>query len=251
MLPSNYQYAPSIGNATDEDIERAIKLRKSPPLRNSPITAHLSSSAINVIEMCMNWDPAKRISAQELLEHPWVRGVTAREDKMVESSKKLSMFREFKTKLEAKVFADFFSWSDGDNVSKKTTLMERAFQNFDSTNKGFLTSKDLRRLTERKVSSDEKLSSDENKPLSLSGFSNLLGENMVNRYFPRGHVMYREGDIGNHMYFINSGIIEVLTKDGVRHRRHQGDFFGEGALLHPQKIRSATIHCVTPVSNAL
>ena len=49
-------------------------------------------------------------------------------------------------------------------------------------------------------------------------------------------------------YFINSGIIEVLTKDGTRVRRHQGDFFGEGALLHPQKIRSATIHCVTPIN---
>jgi hypothetical protein len=37
------------------------------------------------------------------------------------------------------------------------------------------------------------------KNLSLSGFSDLLGENMVNRYFPRGHIMYNEGDIGNHM----------------------------------------------------
>ena len=49
-------------------------------------------------------------------------------------------------------------------------------------------------------------------------------------------------------YFINSGIVEVLTKDGTRARRHQGDFFGEGALLHPLKIRSATIHCVTPIN---
>ena len=39
----------------------------------------------------------------------------------------------------------------------------------------------------------------------------------------------------------------MTTKDGTRVRRHQGDFFGEGALLHPKKIRSATIHCVTPV----
>jgi len=48
-------------------------------------------------------------------------------------------------------------------------------------------------------------------------------------------------------YFINSGIIEVLTEDGTRVLRHQGDFFGEGALLHPKKIRSATIRCVTPI----
>jgi CRP-like cAMP-binding protein len=91
------------------------------------------------------------------------------------------------------------------------------------------------------------------------------------------------------MYFINSGAIEVTTKDGTRATRRQGDFFGknattnagfggadsrgsdkpiyahtclavvtltfcihslfkgEGALLHPQKIRSATIRCKTPV----
>lgn len=240
------------GNATDMEIERTIKERKSPPLRNSPITAHLSDSAIDVIERCMQWDSNDRISAIELLEHPWVRGLTAREDKMADSSKKLSMFREFKSKLEAKVFADFYSWSDEGNISKKISLVERAFHSFDSSNKGFLTSKDLRRFTERTDdgatdSRSDSKDDDKSKNLSLSGFSNLLGENMVNRYFPRGHTIYREGEEGNHMYFINSGIIEVTTKDGSRVRRRQGDFFGEGALLHPKKIRSATIHCITPV----
>lgn len=163
----------------------------------------MSASAIDVIEKCIQWDPSKRISAVELLEHPWVRGLTARENKMADASKKLSMFREFKTTLEAKVFADFCSWSDDNNVSRKTALVERAFQSFDSANKGFLTSKDFRRLTERKLSNygedNAPVDDDNNKLLSLSGFSNLLGENMVNRYFPRGHIMYREGEIGNHM----------------------------------------------------
>lgn len=191
------------GHATDAEIERSIKERRTPPLRNSPITAHLSDSAIDVIEKCMRWDPKERISAIELLEHPWVRGLTAREDKMTDSSKKLSMFREFKSKLEAKVFADFYYWSDEGNISEKTSLVERAFHTFDSSNKGFLTSKDLRRFTQRTEdgvtdSSDSK-DDDKNKNLSLSGFSNLLGENMVNRYFPRGHTIYREGDVGNHM----------------------------------------------------
>ena len=39
----------------------------------------------------------------------------------------------------------------------------------------------------------------------------------------------------------------MTTKDGSKARRYQGDFFGEGALLHPKKIRSATIQCVTPL----
>lgn len=58
---------------------------------------------------------------------------------------------------------------------------------------------------------------------------------------------YSSLNVCSNRYFINSGIIEVLTKDGTRARRQQGDFFGEGALLHPKKIRSATIHCVTPI----
>ena len=81
----------------------------------------------------------------------------------------------------------------------------------------------------------------------MSYFQNLLSENMKNKYFPAGHVIYREDDIGNHMYFINSGTIVVTTKDGSRAERTQGDFFGEGALLDPLKRRSATIRCKTPV----
>ncbi len=70
---------------------------------------------------------------------------------------------------------------------------------------------------------------------------------MKNKYFPRGMKVYTEGDEGNHMYFINSGIVEVTTKDGSCVVRRQGDFFGEGALLNPKKIRSASIRCLTPV----
>ena len=56
-----------------------------------------------------------------------------------------------------------------------------------------------------------------------------------------------EGDTGNPIYFLNSGTVKVATKDGSRVLRKQDDFFGEGALLHSKKKRSATIKCVTPV----
>lgn len=51
----------------------------------------------------------------------------------------------------------------------------------------------------------------------------------------------------NVQYFINSGTVSVITHEGIKNKRHAGDFFGEGALLHPMKIRSATIKCKTPV----
>lgn len=236
-------------NATDKEIEIQILSKQAPPLRKSPITAHLSHSAIDVIEKCIQWNPQERISALELLEHPWVRGETASHDKMQNASKKLSMYRKFKSKVEAKVFAEFFSYGDesSESISKKSSLIERAFHSLDSRNSGFLTSHDLMLSNDSNAKKVDLKTNEDGESLSLSDFSNLLGQNMKNRYFPRGHTVYSEGDIGNHMYFINSGIIEVVTKDGSVSRRHHGDLFGEGALLHPQKIRSATIHCLTPV----
>lgn len=53
--------------------------------------------------------------------------------------------------------------------------------------------------------------------------------------------------VPSNQYFINSGTVSVITDDGIKNKRHAGDFFGEGALLHPLKIRSATIKCKTPV----
>jgi len=233
------------GSATDEEVEKMVLAGKKPPLRDSPITAHLSESAIDLIERLMEYDPEKRITAPGMLEHPWVRGETASERKIEGSDKRLSLYRVFQTRLEAQVFRDIISWSDKNDggVKQRTSLIERSFRNLDPSNKGFVSSKDLRKYSRV---GDKDYNGADGK-LSLAGFSDLLSENMKNKYFPKGHVMYREGDIGNHMYFINSGTVEVTYKEGTKSRRSTGDFFGEGALLHPRKIRSATIQCVTPI----
>jgi CRP-like cAMP-binding protein len=244
------------GNATDDEIEHQILAGKRPPLGNSPLTAHLSPEAVSVIDQLVQWDPQKRLTADQLLEHPWVRGDTARTSIMADSDKRLSAYRAFRTKLGAKVFADMISWTadgtskpthDADNVALRTSLLERSFKNLDSQHRGYVTTKDIQTLT-KSTDSDEATVEDDIQ-LSLSGFSDLLSENMINRYFPKGHIIYHEGDIGNVMYFLNSGSIEVYTKDGSSPKdiRKSGDFFGEGALLHPKKIRSATIRCITPV----
>jgi CRP-like cAMP-binding protein len=180
-----------------------------------------------------------------LLEHPWVKGTTARTNKIADSDKRLSAYRRFKTTLEAKVFADMVALSDNlspDDVARKTSLIERSFQMLNPDHRGYVTTKTLQKLTKERIDSN-----DEEGELSLSGFSDLLAENLKNKYYPKGHVIYREGDKGNAMYFINSGSVEVYTKDGAKSIRIAGDCFGEGALLHPKKIRSATIRCVTPV----
>jgi serine/threonine protein kinase len=66
------------GNATDVEIERAIVSKKPPPLRNVPITAHMSDSAIDLIEKLMSTNAKKRFTALQMLEHPCVKGETAR-----------------------------------------------------------------------------------------------------------------------------------------------------------------------------
>lgn len=51
-------------------------------------------------------------------------------------------------------------------------------------------------------------------------------------YVP-GDYVFRHGDIGNEMYFISKGAVEVVAADGktVYAVLHAGDFFGEMALL--------------------
>jgi CRP-like cAMP-binding protein len=74
-----------------------------------------------------------------------------------------------------------------------------------------------------------------------------VGENLQSKFLPRGHVVFNEGDLGDYMYFINSGTVEVSTKDGFRAKLGQGDSFGAGSLIRPGALRSATIRCITPL----
>uniref|UniRef100_A0A6U6L9S7 Uncharacterized protein n=1 Tax=Odontella aurita TaxID=265563 RepID=A0A6U6L9S7_9STRA len=241
------------GTSSDDEIEERIKKGEF-RLRDSPITNHLSESAKDLIERLMENDAAKRMTAEEMLHHSWVRGETATKDIIAGSDTRLSKFRVFKSKLQAKFFQDCVIWSDDEEegTRRKTSLIERAFKSIDEKNKGFLTARDLgKNFGEGSLSKAEAstYNTDESGTdlISMSDFHNLLSENMQHKYFPRGTIIYHEGDQGNHMYFINSGTIEVSTKGGSRATRTQGDFFGEGALLHPKRIRSATIKCKTPV----
>ena len=244
MLVGAHPFDPE-GTATDEELNQRVLSKKGPPLRNNPMSAHLSPSAIDLIEKLTHWNPKKRLTANETLQHPWVRGETATTSKIANSDKRLSAYRKYKSRLEAAVFRSMVEWSDEANVgdiAKKTCLIERSFQMLDEDNKGYLTTEVLKRLGTGSSVADE-----DDAQLSLSGFSDLLSENMKNRFFPAGHTVYREGDRGDNMYFINSGRVEVSMKDGFTAVTEQGDFFGEGALLSKDGRRSGTIKCLTPV----
>jgi CRP-like cAMP-binding protein len=237
--------------STDEQINQRILRNIMPPLRNSPITAHLSESAIDLIEKLLDWNPKTRMTALEMLNHPWVKGETAKTGKITDSEKKLKNFRKYKSGLEAQVFASMVQHSDNlnsEDAARKTSLIERSFQMIDSEHRGYITTKDLKRLNTpriQQIMGDKE--NDEDFHLSLSGFSDLLSEHMKNVYLPAGHVIFNEGDKGDSMFFINSGRVEVTTKEGFRTITQQGDFFGEGVLLKKGERRSATVKCITPL----
>ncbi len=237
------------GNASNDEVIDAIISGEKPPLRDSPLTSHLSADAISVIEKLLEWNPQKRWTADQLLEHPWVRGETARQGKIEHINTKLLAQRKFRTKIGGAVFKDMLSLGRAKSErgeTKRRDLLERAFRDLDADNDGYLSVAELKKLAQGGSIKVETDSGDEH--LTLSDFYDLLSEHMKNRFYPKGHVIYHEGDHGNAMYFLNSGKVEVSTKDGFRTTLGEpGSFFGEGALLHPDRVRSGTIKCLTPV----
>lgn len=62
-------------------------------------------------------------------------------------------------------------------------------------------------------------------------------------YMP-GDYVFRAGQFGRHMYFISRGSVEVISADDrILNTLHEGDFFGEIALLFSQP-RSAGVRAV-------
>ena len=70
-------------------------------------------------------------------------------------------------------------------------------------------------------------------------------------HFEKDEVIFHEGDIGDFLYIITEGQVEILQKRGNEELRlailGKGEFFGEMALLN-QRSRTATVKAITPVN---
>jgi CRP-like cAMP-binding protein len=211
-------------------------------------TTTTKCTAIDLISRLMDVDASTRMSANELLDHPWTRGITARTSKMVDAGKKLAMHKDYRSGISRKVMENLVRWTDETDamVVQRISLVERSFRGFDRQQKGFLTAEDFSEDGSTKDPSKDGTDTT-SEHMSLSDFSDVLAENLVNKFFPKGTVVYQEGDRGDSMYFINSGSISVTTTAGSSATRSPGDCFGEGAMFHPHKLRSATVTCETPV----
>lgn len=252
------------GTATDEDIEETIKKNPSPVFSKN-LTGHLSPSAADLIQKLMTADPERRITARELLNHPWILGETTNKYKMAGSDRRLNRFREVREKLEAGVFAVLVSSGTkaGGGGGANERMLEKAFEVFDSDKKGFISTDDMARvMSSQGVNLNEKDKKDlmDSLPddtssrrkgkgkskVDLTSFSDLMS-NLNTVYFARNQHIFQEGEKGDRMYFINAGKVKV-TLDGMKlGTLGAGDFFGEGSMLDPTKTRSATVTALTPV----
>jgi serine/threonine protein kinase len=59
------------GVSSDEEIEEHIRKNPHPPL-DEEFVGHLSESSVDLIKRLMAKDPARRLTAYEMLSHPWV-----------------------------------------------------------------------------------------------------------------------------------------------------------------------------------
>jgi len=152
---------------------------------------------------------------------------------------------------EQNVFEELCKMADAENKTKGS-LFDKVFKKMDKDGTGVINPSQAAGGEDQqhaKIAGPSNITQHPDVPndMSLSEFSTLLGENMVSKHLPTGHVLYQEGDIGHHMYFINYGKIEVSTKDGFRAVLQHGDTCGEGGLLNENRKRSATLRTMTPV----
>ncbi len=70
--------------------------------------------------------------------------------------------------------------------------------------------------------------------------------------FPKGSVIFAEGDLGLAMYVIETGQVEIRKVLGGKERTlatlAKGDFFGEMCMLEDEKPRSASAHAIEDVN---
>jgi CRP-like cAMP-binding protein len=55
-----------------------------------------------------------------------------------------------------------------------------------------------------------------------------------------GDIIFEAGAIGELMYGVIEGTVELMANGKVAETIHEGDVFGEGALVHPSRTRMTT-----------
>ncbi len=71
---------------------------------------------------------------------------------------------------------------------------------------------------------------------------------MIGKWFKDGEVIARQGELGDCMYVIQHGQVELMRRDGSKEFclavLAEGDFWGEDGLLERDHVRSATARAI-------
>lgn len=71
---------------------------------------------------------------------------------------------------------------------------------------------------------------------------------MVGRWYKDGDVICRQGELGDCMYVIQHGEVELMRRDGSKEFclgvLQTGDFWGEDGLLQQDHVRTATARAI-------
>lgn len=74
-----------------------------------------------------------------------------------------------------------------------------------------------------------------------------MADGSLGRVYPDGAVIVRQGELGNCMFVVQTGRVEVVREEGGRERRldvvSEGGFFGEMAIFETE-VRSATVRAL-------
>ncbi len=87
-------------------------------------------------------------------------------------------------------------------------------------------------------------------PIEAVQIKTATSQGIAQLHFETGEIIFHEGDVGDYLYIIVNGEVEVYQeKEGKKHviaKLGKGEYFGEMALLN-QRSRLATVQCFSPV----
>jgi NADH dehydrogenase len=87
-------------------------------------------------------------------------------------------------------------------------------------------------------------------PIEAVQIKAATSQGIAQLHFETGEIIFHEGDIGDYLYIIVNGEVEVYQqKEGAKKvlaKLGKGEYFGEMALLN-QRSRTASIQCLSPV----
>ncbi|KAG6594165.1 CAMK protein kinase [Phytophthora cinnamomi] len=243
-------------NLSDEEIRKRILKGKF--RTQSRAWQSISPSARDLIQKLLETDPNKRLSAEQALQHPWLRNLAQlSREPMENSADLLEKFQRGRRRLRASILAVLlldamaenldeedndelesvkrsFAWglsSSVEALNEKTNALLSTLHFFDKEGKGFISKKDLARVSESlgKHMSENELNEmlvgatgdPEQNASSVEAVDydnvKMTISTLRSATFRPGEAIIREGHAGAHnVYLLLDGEVEVSCKNPIK-----------------------------------